>query len=130
MPRRPQPFHLTPKVGNLVLWASYASTPSEWQLARVLWVGDEDFLSQHSHGGHTFRQLMPLASIRAIGTMEQLLDVRRKAAVAVTAARKAVQDLETALGAARDDMWRAVDHAIEAVDAEGVQLAKGPPPRA
>lgn len=128
MPER-APAHLKANADDLVLWASYGASPAEWQIARVLWAGPETFLCEYAAGGCAYQQLLSNRTIRAIGTLEQLLDTQRKAAFAVTAARQAVQDLEALLDEARAGAWAAVARALQDGDLGDVRIARAAPPK-
>jgi hypothetical protein len=59
-PRKPsKSAALRPVAGEVVLWASYGSTPAEWQVARVLWAGPEDFLSEHPTAARSTARCCP-----------------------------------------------------------------------
>ena len=105
--RKPHPWR--PKVGDLVLYASYAATPAEWMLCRVLWVGEEDWLSQHQHGGTTYRQLLDFKGIVACGDIPQLAEFRARCQDLVGDARRRIDEAAAELGRRREAMWAKLD---------------------
>jgi hypothetical protein len=95
------------KQGDWVLLGSTrASYPGEWYVGGVLWVGHGDILVRRfATTGGEYNQLEPFEAVRAVGTHQDLVEVKKIAADGVRELRKAVSDAESALGRARDALF-------------------------
>lgn len=98
-------------IGDFVLLGgTRASYPGGWYLGRVLWVGADDLLVEHStQNGKTWRQVQHISSVRAIGTIAELNSIQDAARKAVHEFRQQVTDCEQALGAARAALFAKID---------------------
>jgi hypothetical protein len=117
-PRRPA---LSIKVGGYVLCGgSTASLPSDWYLGEVLWADERDVLIDRSDqtGTRHWRDVLPIESVRAVGSIAELVDIQHAAAGAVRALSQNVRECETALGTARAAVWAKV----EELAASGLQV--------
>ncbi|MBE7186473.1 MAG: hypothetical protein INR68_18935 [Methylobacterium mesophilicum] len=99
------------QVGDFVLIGTYATLPGHWWLGEVLWIGKEDLLVEQygTSGQHVHRAVQLLSEIRAAGTAEELFGIKDRCREEVKALADAVHAAESALGAARDAVWRKVD---------------------
>lgn len=105
------------KSGDYVLaGGSRASLPSDWFMAPVVWADAETVLVRRSSAafGGAFTQVLEIAAIRAVGPPSDLSDLKRKASDAVRELANAVHDAESALGRARDAVWKKVGELAEA----------------
>lgn len=101
--------------GDLVLMGgTRASYPGHWYIGRVLWIGDGDVLIQRDNAhGDRWRQLESALAIRAFGTMEKLVAVRKAAREAIRDLQRQINDAESALGSARDTLWKRLEELVE-----------------
>ena len=107
--------HPSIPVGQFVLaGGGRASLPGDWFLGEVLWAGNGDVLiSRSTMNGDSYRQLLSVSNIRAIGTIEQLSDAQHKAAGAVREMRRRVSEAESALNRSRDAVWAKLNEMVE-----------------
>ncbi|MGE0289301.1 MAG: hypothetical protein AB7I42_26500 [Bradyrhizobium sp.] len=113
--RTQQPFDV--RAGDLVLiGGSELTTPADWFIAKALWVGDQDVVTEHvpPSGHEPYRQLLSRSLVRAAGDYialrnfqdncrsqtKDLVEKVHEAEQAIAQARRAVWDRLEALNAA------------------------------
>jgi hypothetical protein len=105
--RRRKPAPPAIAVGDHVLCGGcQASYPNNWYLGYVLWVDGGDALIERSTmQGQTWREVIHLTEVRAVGTVPELVTIERQARDAVAALMPAIRDAEHALGQARTTLF-------------------------
>jgi hypothetical protein len=103
-----------PKAGDLVLIGHPRVTmPSDWFLATVLWTdGREEILTEHTPPSRmppVVRQVFDVEHVRAIGSIDELVDIKARASEAVCKQRERIHECTTALGRAREELWAVLD---------------------
>jgi len=107
----------TPNVaaGDFVLCGgTRASYPGEWYLGQVLWAGKGDaLLERATQNGRTWREVIAVVEIRAVGTIEQLVTVQDEARKACAELTRAIHECTSELGRARDALFAKLDALAE-----------------
>lgn len=114
MSRRTSEPKLNLKPGEFVLVGSYYSKPHEWFHAVVLWSDAKEVLTSHAPPStpcESYRQILDIEQIRAVGDLSALMDFQNGASAAVKPYTTAVSEAESELGRARDALRRALDEA-------------------
>ena len=108
---------LRPKAGEKILVACYASRPSEWFLATVLWAEGDEILTSHTPQSscESCHQVLNVSSVACIGSLQELIEFQRHCEREFLELGKSVSDAEAALGCAREAMWAALDDLPKAV---------------
>lgn len=85
--------------------------PGDWWLGKVLWTGEKDCLVERSDmtGRERWREVVDYDHIRAIGDIHHLTAFQHEARLAVKDRQRLVHARESALGAARDLVWKKLD---------------------
>jgi hypothetical protein len=98
-------------IGDFVLLGgTRASYPADWYLGEVLWIGNGDVLVRRdTQNGQSWRQLYSSSEIRAAGTIDDLVAIRRQASESVQDFQSKIYACESALAAARDALFRKLD---------------------
>ncbi len=98
-------------VGDHVLCgSSRASMPGGWFLGVVLWAGKGDFLIERATiNGETWREVIHLSDVRAVGTIVELVQIQATARDAVRDLSRAEHEATEVLGRARSAVWAKVD---------------------
>lgn len=96
---------------HVLIGCNRASYPWHWFMARVAWADDRDVLLDRSNinGTERYRHHVPINEVRAVGTVEELMAVKRCAAEHVRSYQNKVDEAEQALGRAREELWAKID---------------------
>lgn len=101
------------EVGATVLLGTPGiSMPNDWWIGEVLWFDGFHILVQQSHiggGGQPYPNLLPLDHVRAIGTIDELCEIRRRCRDEFKALTDAVRHAEARLQEARDAVYVRLD---------------------
>jgi hypothetical protein len=101
------------KVGDVVLLGMPGvSLPGDWFIGEVVWFDADHVLVYQSHiggGGKSFPQLHGMDYVRAIGTVEELGEIRSRVREAVAEFQKYVRSAESMLNDAREAVWARLD---------------------
>lgn len=103
------------QAGDLILFGKPGvSMPEDWVLARVLWAGGGDVVTEHeTTTGDIQRQVLPAEYVRAVGSVEELGAFRRRCEAAVGKQRSAVLAAERKLADAHTRVWLLLDAIAE-----------------
>lgn len=99
---------LVVRVGDHVLMGgTRASYPGEWYMGSVVWIGSDEVLLHRDtlNGGNDWRQLCHIDEIRAVGTIADLVAIKRDASAGIRALQRKVSEAEHRLGAARERLF-------------------------
>ena len=89
--------------------------PGHWVLGTVLWAqGEELLVNRESSSGQSYRQVFHVSEVRAVGSIEQLGQVQRKAVDEVRELSVRVNVAERVLGDAQDAVWKRIDQLVAA----------------
>ncbi|SMF82928.1 hypothetical protein SAMN06265365_14820 [Tistlia consotensis] len=118
MAKRKKAAQPTVKAGDTVLiGCPRFSLPSEWWLARVLWIDGEDLVTEHQPpSGGVQRNLTTVDQVIAVGSVEQLGHYRRRADAlmsdmtgAIREAQQRIHEARRAMDQVRLEAWKKFD---------------------
>lgn len=110
--RAPKAKPLAANVDDLILFGKPGITmPSDWTIAKVLWIDRAEMLVEHIPAGATepVRQVLEVEYIRATGSISDLTHFRNAACLQVATLSRKVRETECALGNARQAVWDKLD---------------------
>lgn len=91
---------------SVLVGSTRASYPLHWYYGRVLWKDARHVLIERSSmNGETWREVVRIEEIRAVGDRATLEPLRLRAFELTRELNKAVTDAESALGRARDALF-------------------------
>ena len=95
---------------HVLLGGTHASYPSHWVLGVVLWADGGDLLVERGgFSGDSWREVVHVSHVRAVGTISELVETKSRTAEAVRELRRVVDEREAELGRARDALWQRVE---------------------
>lgn len=96
--------------GHVLCGGTVASYPCHWTLGEILWFdADNVVVKRNTATGQAWTQMICILDIRAFGTIEELLNVRKQAAEGVKHLQSAVDAAESALGNARAALFNRLE---------------------
>ncbi|TGT72933.1 hypothetical protein EN802_13725 [bacterium M00.F.Ca.ET.159.01.1.1] len=102
---------LTPGV-TVLLGMPGHSMPGEWWLGSIIWADGKEILVEQfgmAGAGQPYKHLTDVSFIRAIGTIPELGEIRRRCHEELKPLTDAVKAAEEALRAARDAVYARLD---------------------
>ncbi|HEX2255629.1 MAG TPA: hypothetical protein VHG92_02820 [Afifellaceae bacterium] len=100
---------------TVLLGGTRASYPWHWHYGRVVWADERDALIERgSWHGESWREVVSIHEVRAVGDIAELGRVKQLASEAVRELQKRVDEATSELGRARDALFAKLDELAEA----------------